>query len=177
MKGVVFTEFMEMVETKFDENMLEEVIDEAGVDGVYTAIGTYPHTDMILLVSALSTKSGIEVSELLRMFGVYMFGSFTKLYPTFFKEKDNSFDFLEQVEGFIHAEVKKIYPKAELPRFETNRLDAKQLEMVYYSDRRMGSLAVGLIQGCLDFFKDDGEVNIVSSSEDNTIVNFLIEIK
>ena len=177
MKGVVFTEFMEMVETKFDENMLEEVIDEAGVDGVYTAIGTYPHTDMILLVSALSTKSGIEVSELLRMFGVYMFGAFTKLYPTFFEEKDNSFDFLEQVEGFIHAEVKKIYPKAELPRFETNRLDAKRLEMVYYSDRRMGSLAVGLIQGCLDFFKDDGEVNIVSSSEDNTIVNFLIEIK
>lgn len=177
MKGVVFTEFMEMVETKFDANMLEEVIDDAGVDGIYTSIGTYPHSDMIQLVSALSGRSGIEVPELLRVFGVYIFESFTRLYPEFFDKVDNAFDFLDRVEDYIHVEVKKIYPQAELPRFETKRLDAKRLEMIYYSDRRMGALAVGLIQGCLKYFKDEGEVKIVDSSNDDTIVNFLIEMK
>ena len=114
MKGIVFTEFMEMVEAKFDENMLEEVLDEAGVEGVYTSIGTYPHSEMVQLVVALSAKSGVEIPELLRAFGGYLFNSFTRLYPSFFEHVDNSLDFLEQVEGVIHVEVKKIYPSCLL---------------------------------------------------------------
>ncbi|MDG1333244.1 MAG: heme NO-binding domain-containing protein [Crocinitomicaceae bacterium] len=176
MKGIVFTEFMEMVESKFDEDMLEGIIDDAGVSGVYTSIGTYPHTDMIQLVMALSSKSGIEIPELLRVFGGYLFSSFTRLYPHFFEDIDNSFDFLQQVEGFIHVQVKKIYPNAELPRFETKRLNPSELQMIYYSDRRMGALAVGLIQGCMEHFKDDGEVKIVDSSNDDTVVTFLIRL-
>jgi hypothetical protein len=177
MKGIVFTEFMEMVETKFDEDMLEEVIEEAGVNDVYTAIGTYPHSDMVQLVVALSAKSGIEVAQLLEAFGGYLLNSFTQLYPHFFEKVHNSFDFLQQVEGFIHVEVKKIYPEAELPQFVTKRLSSTQLEMIYKSDRRMGALAVGLIRGCLNFFGDDGEVRIINSTGDDTVVTFLIEVK
>lgn len=177
MKGIVFTEFMEMVEAKFDENMLEEVLDEAGVEGVYTSIGTYPHSEMVQLVVALSAKSGVEIPELLRAFGGYLFNSFTRLYPSFFEHVDNSLDFLEQVEGVIHVEVKKIYPSAQLPRFETKRIGNKSLEMIYHSDRKMGELAVGLIRGCFDFFKEDGEVKIVGAAADDTVVTFLIEVK
>ena len=177
MKGIVFTEFMEMVETKFDANMLEDVIDDAGVDGIYTSIGTYPHSEMIQLVSALSGRSGLEIPELLRVFGVYMFDSFTRLYPSFFDKVDNAFDFLDRVEDYIHVEVKKIYPQAELPRFETTRLSPKHLQMIYYSDRRMGALAYGLIQGCLDYFHDEGDVHIENSTDDDTVVKFLIELK
>lgn len=177
MKGIVFTEFMEMVEAKFGETMLEEVIDAAGVDGVYTAIGTYPHTEMVDLVVALSTKSKLEVPVLLRTFGGYLFNSFTKMYPSFFTQIDNSLDFLEQVEGVIHVQVKKIYPSAQLPRFETKRISPYQLEMVYYSDRRMGELAVGLIEGCFDFFKEDGKVKIVDTANDDTVVTFLINVR
>lgn len=177
MKGIVFTEFMEMVEANFDKNMLEEVLEEASLDGVYTSIGTYPHSEMVQLVIALSAKSGIEIPALLRVFGGYLFNSFTRLYPSFFKHVDNSLDFLEQVEGFIHVEVKKIYPSAQLPRFETNRIGSKSLEMIYHSDRKMGELAVGLIQGCFDFFKEDGEVKIVGAAHDGTVVTFLIQVK
>lgn len=176
MKGIVFTEFMEMVEGKFGEDMLEEVIDEAGVEGVYTAIGTYPHSEIVDLVVALSGKSGLEIPVLLRTFGGYLFDSFTRLYPAFFEHVNNSLDFLEQVESVIHVEVKKIYPNAQLPRFETNRISSSELEMVYHSDRRMSELAVGLIGGCFDFFEEDGEVKITDSAEDDTVVTFLIKL-
>ena len=175
MKGIVFTEFMEMVEAKFGDDVLEDVIGEAGVGGVYTAIGTYPHTDMVQLVVALSNKSGIEISLLLEAFGGYLLNSFTRLYPHFFEGVSNSFDFLQQVEDFIHVEVKKIYPEAELPQFETKQLSPTKLEMIYRSDRRMGALAIGLIRGCLNFFEDDGEVSIIDSDGEDKVVTFLIE--
>ena len=49
--------------------------------------------------------------------------------------------------------------------------------MVYYSDRRMSELAVGLIGGCFDFFEEEGEVKITNSTNDDTEVNFLIRIR
>ena len=45
MKGVVFTEFLEMVEQKFGMEMVNALIEnnELSTDGVYSAVGTY-HT-------------------------------------------------------------------------------------------------------------------------------------
>lgn len=44
MKGVVFTEFYDFVETRHSPLMLQEIINQAnlGSDGSYTATGTYP---------------------------------------------------------------------------------------------------------------------------------------
>jgi hypothetical protein len=56
------------------------------------------------------------------------------------------------VEDYIHVEVRKLYPKAELPTFKCTRLDENRLEMVYKSLRPFGDLAQGLIAGCGEFF-------------------------
>lgn len=176
MKGVVFTEFMEMVETTFGEDQLENVLDESGSTGVYTAVGTYPHSEMVNLVVALSNQTEKPIGDLLEFFGNYLFGSFTKLYPEFFQRASSSFEFLERVEDYIHVEVLKIYPEAQLPKFRTNRRSDKQLEMIYSSERSMGRLAVGLIHGCMTHYEEEGEVKIEQSSEDGSEVTFLIEL-
>ncbi len=45
MKGVVFTEFIEMVEDQFSADMVDDIIDDAQPPsgGAYTAVGTYDH--------------------------------------------------------------------------------------------------------------------------------------
>ena len=45
MKGIVFTEFLEMVEDKFSADMVDDIIDDCDLasGGAYTAVGTYPH--------------------------------------------------------------------------------------------------------------------------------------
>lgn len=177
MKGVVFTEFMEMTESEFGLQTVDNIISRAGVEGIYTSIGTYPHEEIISLVVALSQETEIEVSALLENFGSYMFKSFVRLYPSFFEHSKNAFDFLENVEGYIHKKVLKIYPEAELPRFETKRLGPNKLEMKYQSDRRMGDFALGLIQGCLDYFKEDAEIQKTLIDEKGSRVDFLIELK
>jgi len=56
MKGVVFTEFLDMVEAKFSADMVDDIIDDAKLasGGAYTAVGTYPHSEMVALGVALA---------------------------------------------------------------------------------------------------------------------------
>ena len=61
MKGIVFTEFLEMVEQKFSPELVDLIVEEAELPsgGVYTTVGTYNHGEMIRLVTCLSKESGI----------------------------------------------------------------------------------------------------------------------
>ncbi|MEO0814052.1 MAG: heme NO-binding domain-containing protein, partial [Myxococcota bacterium] len=45
MKGIVFTEFLEMVEDRFGFEAVDRLVTASGSDndGVYTAVGTYDH--------------------------------------------------------------------------------------------------------------------------------------
>ena len=49
MKGVVFTEFIEMVENEFSPDLADTIITEAGLPsgGIYTSVGTYRHEEML----------------------------------------------------------------------------------------------------------------------------------
>lgn len=154
MKGVVFTEFLDMVEQRFSADMVDDIIDDAKLPsgGAYTAVGTYPHDEMVALVVALAARSGTAVPDLLRAFGEYLFGRFVKGYPVFFSGHHDAFTFLAGIEHIIHAEVRKLYPDAELPHFEVEHHDDRRLAIVYTSGRHFEDLAEGLILGCIAHF-------------------------
>jgi len=154
MKGVVFTEFLEMVEDRFSADMADDIIDAANLPsgGAYTAVGTYDHAEIVALVVALSERSGMEVRDLLLAFGEHLFGRFVKGYPAFFAGVSDAFSFLAGIEDIIHAEVRKLYPDAELPRFDTEHHDHHKLVLVYDSRRHFEDLAEGLMRGCVKHF-------------------------
>lgn len=176
MKGVVFTEFLEMVEEQFGYEMVDEIIVKSKVPsgGSYTAVGTYDHSEMISLVMALHHSSEISVSDLLKSYGQRLFGRFHNLYPQFFDGEKDALTFLEYIDSYIHVEVLKLYPDAQLPRFISERVSDKQLVMTYKSDRKMADFAHGLILGCLSHFKEDAQVEIINMNEDGSLVNFVI---
>jgi hypothetical protein len=95
MKGVVFTEFLEMVEDRFSPEMADRIIEgaELASGGVYTTVGTYDHGEMIQLVSCLSEETGIPSAELVRSFGMHLFGRFHTMFPKYFEDVSSSFDF------------------------------------------------------------------------------------
>lgn len=154
MKGVVFTEFLGMVEKQFSADMVDDVIDDAQLPhgGAYTAVGTYPHQEMVAMVVALSKHSGIEVTDLVRAFGEFLFGRFVINFPSFFEGVDNAFQFLSGIENIIHVEVLKLYPDAELPSFDVEHHDAHKLTLLYHSPRHFEDLAEGLMRGCVTHF-------------------------
>lgn len=156
MKGVVFTEFMEMVEARMGLDMLDHIITEAQLpnDGAYTSVGTYDHAEMVRLVTALSKATGLSASQLMHLFGEQLFQRFSVSYPALFGDASNVFDFLGRVDGVIHVEVRKLYPDAELPKLECERPRDGVLSVLYSSPRGFGDLAAGLIAGCIKHFNE-----------------------
>lgn len=159
MKGMVFTEFMDMVESRWSLDMVDAIIARSGVasGGAYTAVATYPHEELVALVQALSQESQLAIPDLIRAYGHHLFGRFVQLYPRFFQEIRGSFHFLAGIEDIIHAEVRKLYPDAELPTFVVEQSPGL-LVLTYYSDHPFADLAHGLIEGCVNHFGDDVSV-------------------
>jgi hypothetical protein len=160
MKGIVFTEFLDMVEEKFSLDVLDRIITEAALpnDGAYTAVGTYDHCEMVTLVSRLSAAVQVPVPELLRSFGQHLFGRFAQGYPEFFLVPVDAFEFLLGIENRIHTEVRKLYADAELPSLNCHTPDREHLVLEYRSTRPLGDLAEGLIRGCIAHFGEPIDV-------------------
>ncbi len=156
MKGIVFTEFLDMVEEKFGLEIADQMI--AGCDlpsgGAYTAVGTYDHREIVQLVVRLSDLSGVALPALLQAFGQHLFGRFVERYPEMFDGIGDAFTFLQRIESHIHTEVRKLYPDADLPEFDCSLQGPDELIMVYRSNRGMADLAAGLIAGCAAHFRE-----------------------
>jgi hypothetical protein len=177
MKGIVFTEFLEMVESKFSPELADSIIEgtELPSGGAYTTVGTYDHSEMIKLVSCLSKETGISTPDLMRAFGLYLFERFYVLFPQYFSGVDSSFHFLEKIDNYIHVEVRKLYPEAELPSFECDTSQPGSLRLTYRSTRPFAPLAEGLIRGCITHFRENADIKVEDLSDGaGTAAQFLI---
>lgn len=154
MKGIVFTELLDMVSQRFGDNLVDDMIGDANLPhgGAYTSVGTYPHTEMVALVSSMSKRTGLAIDTLLEVFGHHLFGRFYARYPNFMDSTPDALEFLMGIETIVHTDVRKLYPDAQLPQFDTRRISADQIEMRYQSKHDFSSLAVGLIKGCADHY-------------------------
>ena len=175
MKGIVFTEFLELVENEFGLEVVQQIIDECELDtdGVYTSVGTYSHKDMFKMVGKLSEIKGLPVPALLTVFGEYFFTTLKDKYPVFV-EKPNLFSFLNSIDQYIHPEVLKLYPDAELPRFEAEIKSDNEMMLNYMSSRKMSDLAIGLIKGAANHFEED--VDVVKIGEENDGQSVMLKV-
>ncbi len=161
MKGIVFVELIRMAETVMGEEAVDEVLDkcELSTDGAYTTVGNYPCTELITLVEAFSKHSGTPSAELQRLFGKWMHEHFVLSYPSFFTDKADALSMLSAIEDEVHVEVRKLYPDAELPRFDTERLGPNVLCMTYRSPRPLNDFCQGLVEGCVDHFGHHADIH------------------
>ncbi len=181
MKRIVFTEFLDVVEEQFGYEVVDKILIEnqerLNSGGSYTAIGTYDHQKMVYLVNSLSQHSGIDSQKLLKIFARALFDTLSSSYPQFMNAADNAFDFLESIEKYIHVEVKKLYPDAELPQFQTRRLNDHTLEMIYISERKMGAIAEGLIEKALLYYDETADIETAPLNAEGSKVKFILTKK
>lgn len=176
MKGVIFTEFNDMVRSQFGLELLDQIINDihSSTEGAYTAVGTYPEREMFDLVAALSRRVDLSQPDLLRAFGKHLFGRLATLYPIQIQHAESCFELLESLEAVIHPNVQKLYPDAMLPRFDTQRVEQDCLQMKYESPRALSDLAHGLIEGCASWYGDKLIVQKEPLGCDGTTALFII---
>ncbi len=160
MKGLVFSELMDMVEAEHGLAVLQDVLDQAqpSSGGAYSAVGNYDHQELVSILGVLSRKVHQPLPDLLRRFGEVLFGRFVIKYPDFFVAPQNTFEFLSTVDRTVHLEVRKLYEKAELPHFDYEYPAPDHMVVVYRSCRPLADLAEGLILGCAKHYRESIDI-------------------
>lgn len=176
MKGIVFTEFLEMVENAYGFEVADNIVNNSQLEsgGVYSAVGTYNHSEMVQLVTNLSQEVETPIEDLLGVYGNYFFKILMASYPQFFEGVKSAYQFLSGIESYIHVEVLKLYPDAELPHFEIESPNDNTLIMTYHSERKLHAFAEGLINGCIEHFKEEIKVSKALVKEDGSVVKFTL---
>ena len=176
MKGIVFTEFLDLVEVKFGLETVDEIIEKSDLktDGVYTSIGTYAFSDMLQLLQNLSEKTKITIDELLLIYGEHFFSVLEKSYPDLLATYKDPIEMISSIENHIHVEVRKIYPDAELPTFEVIEKKENSLVLIYRSSRAMHHFGLGLMNKTFEHFNSTASIQLEKVKENGTEVKFII---
>jgi len=152
MKGIVFNLLEEVVSGNYGESAWDKLLDDAGLDGVYTSLGNYPDESMQALVMAASATLNVPPFEVLRWFGRKAMPLLADRFPGFFSAQPSTRPFLLSVNSIIHPEVRKLYPLADCPTFEFQDAPDGALLMGYNSPRRLCALAQGFTEGAADHY-------------------------
>jgi hypothetical protein len=147
MKGIVFNLLEQVVVAEHGEDTWDLLIDDAGVDGIYTSLGSYPDEDLGKLVMAASARLGVPADDVVRWFGERTLPLFAQRYPDLFGAHDSTRALVLQLNDVIHPEVRKLYPGASTPVFSFDTSSPTTLLMEYKSERSLCSFAEGLISG------------------------------
>lgn len=176
MKGIVFTEFLDLVEEKFGLEMVDDIISQSKLEseGVYTSIGTYSFSELLQLLQNLQTKTGISIDNLLLIYGEHFFSVIETNYKDLLSSYNDPIEMLASIENHIHVEVRKIYTDAELPTFIIKEKTKKTLILIYKSSRSMHHFGLGLMNKTFEHFNSKATIVLEKIKKDGTEVKFII---
>lgn len=177
MKGIVFTEFLDLVEDKFGFEMVDKIISQSELEsgGAYTSVGTYSFSEMLQLLTNLSTNTGISTDDLLLVYAEHFFSVLVENYSSLLDNYSDPLELLASIENHIHVEVRKIYPDAELPTFQVLEKTDKNLVMIYQSSRAMHHFGLGLMKKTFEHFDSSASIEMEKIKDDGTEVKFMIK--
>lgn len=138
MKGLLFTELLEMVEEDFGYSTANAIVLNAGLSskGIYTSARTYHRNEMSLLFERLHHYTKLPFEELAKSFGRHLCKRMLIAYP-------QHIPYLNRVFAFITK-------KESSPVFEYLHCDGKTLTLLYHPLQKTDCLTDGVIHGYLE---------------------------
>ncbi|RYY15188.1 MAG: heme NO-binding protein [Alphaproteobacteria bacterium] len=158
MKGVVFNLLEQAVTDAHGDDVWIDLLEEAGVDGAYTSLGSYPDSEIVALVGAAANQLDLGAADVLRWFGRAAMPMLAERYQPFFAGHVSARSFILSVNDIIHPEVRKLYSGAGCPHFHFGDDSEGRLVIGYQSPRRMCHLAHGFVEGAADRFGEQVSV-------------------
>lgn len=163
MHGIVFNLLEDVVTEEHGEAAWDDLLRRAGIEGAWTAVGSYADVDLMRLLSALPSGAQERPGDTLRAFGSAAMGRLVLAYPQFFAPHTRTAPFLLTLNDIIHPAVRGLYPGADVPAFDVT-LDpggdpgSSRLILGYRSGRRLCHLAEGFVQGAAAHFGERVEL-------------------
>lgn len=81
MKGVIFNLVEEVVRAERGDVRWDQIVDDAGVSGAYTSLGSYPDSDLVDLAETVAAHVGTDPSSVIRHVGHHGIAILATRYP------------------------------------------------------------------------------------------------
>ena len=159
MKGLVFNLLRDVIEAEDGPDAWDDLLAEAGSDGVHASLGLYPDAELCSIVRAAAVRDDRPPAEVLRWFGVRALPLLAVRHAHLFERHASTLPFLLTLNDVIHPEVRKLHPGADPPEFGFEMADDRTLLMHYASQRRMCGLAEGFVLGAAAHYGETVEVD------------------
>ncbi|GLQ30134.1 heme NO-binding domain-containing protein [Litoribrevibacter albus] len=158
MLGVYLSGLKSFISERFGADVWESSVPETLENQVqYGKPGSTFDFELFSILTPVAEQVDVPVSELLKMFGRYIFPRLLDFMPEA-REQDMSFrSFMISVDRVVHKDVQRLYPDVRVPKIEFIQ-QANKLTMFYRSERKLCYLAEGLIIGAADFFQEQIEL-------------------
>jgi hypothetical protein len=146
-----------MTEREYGSPTVEKVISslDAGYHGVFQPLTDYSFNHFYDLILLLSQEVKLSPSDIAKNFGEYLFSRLVILYRPQFAGNSDIFQFLEQIDYFIHVKMQEKFPHDGIKGFKTERLNESTFKVSFQSKQELIDLAIGLFMGCQKFFNED----------------------
>ena len=154
MKGIVFDLLEQVVSNEFGEETWDQLLEQSGVEGAYTSLGTYPDEELYRLVGAASAAMKMPGDDLVQWFARKAMPLMALKFPEFFQPHRQTRPFLLTLNDVIHPEVRKLFPGADVPAFTFDSSNPEKLILYYDSKRKLCTFAMGLIEGAAGHYKE-----------------------
>jgi hypothetical protein len=162
LKGIIFNLAEDVISAERGAEAWDDLLDELGLDGAYTSLGSYPDEDFLRLLDGVARLGGRSRDEVITRFGEQALPRLAAHYPAFFDGHRTTRSFLLTLNDIIHPEVRKLYPGADVPTFEYADTGDGGLALTYRSGRQLCALAEGFIAGAARHF---GEAVVVAHDQ------------
>lgn len=176
MKGVFFTEFLELVEDKFGLEMVDTIISQSDLksNGAYTSIGTYDFSELKQLIDNLQKNTQISIDQILFVYAQYFFTILEQNYSNLLSNYKDPIEMLASIESYIYPEAKKLCEDVQLPSLKVVEKTKDSLILIYKSSKSVGYFALGLLNKTFEHFNSKATILLEKIKDDGTEVKFII---
>jgi hypothetical protein len=166
--GSMFFLFKKFVEETQPEGTWDYALEQTGLKGTsFQPHANYPAAQLSDLMKVIAKNSGQEIEHVKEAYGEHLVPDLLHHYAQYIKPEWRTYEMLINTELVMHRAVRKEESKANPPVLNISRVHDKLIVIDYYSERKMASLAIGIIKGIAKYYNESDSVNVTSMSELN----------
>ncbi len=176
MHGIIFNQLFKFVRENHGFEAMDEIMKEAGLNGkFYDATKSHADQDIFAIVEAACKKLNASKDDVLEAFGEFLVPALMKTFFSYLLPSWRTIDLLSHIENTMHKTARISQPGALPPQLDVQRINQNEVNIKYYSKRKMHSLGIGLIKGIASHYQEDSKLKIdVSDIDDGKLIHVAV---
>ena len=173
MHGIIFNQLFKFVREAHGFDTLNEIMDNAGLkDKFYDATKSHPDGEIVAIVNAACQHLNVDRETILESFGFFLVPALMKTYYSLLLPRWKTIDLLSNIETTMHKTARLSQKDADPPQLDVERINEKEVNIKYFSKRKMHSLGLGLIKGIAHHYNEEDKLKItVNDLQEGKLIN------